>query len=29
MTRKLRGFDLSRLGGDRIAFDKVCGHPHS
>jgi hypothetical protein len=29
MTRKLRGFDLSRLDGVRIADDKVCVPPHS
>lgn len=27
MTRKLRGFDLSRLDGVRIADDKVRVHP--
>jgi hypothetical protein len=27
MTRELRGFDLGRLDGKRIAFDKVCENP--
>jgi hypothetical protein len=26
MTRKLRGFDLSRLDGVRIAIKSVCAH---
>ncbi len=29
MTRELRGFDLDRLDGASLAFDKVCVYPRS